>query len=150
MITSLSSMAWRIATTELLDNLHDLSGTSSAWFLAWARSLAWAWSLLLAAWWSPGAVGSARILRVRVSWAARSLSEARSSAASAAFVTPGSLVAWSGPPGRMWPALSGAWSAVRLLALLDFLADKLTVASRARFLAAVVAWATSLAARTFH
>jgi hypothetical protein len=68
-------------------------------------------------------------------------------------------VARSGP-GRMWPALSGAWSAVRLLALLDFLADKLTVASWARFLAAVVAWATflaavaawatSLAARTFH
>jgi hypothetical protein len=50
----------------------------------------------------------------------------------------------------MWPALSGAWSAMRLLALLDFLAHKLTVASWARFLAAVVAWATSLAARTFH
>ncbi len=147
MITSWSSMARRIATTELLDDLHDLSGTSSAWFLAWARSLAGARSLLIAAWWSPGAVRSARM--TRVSWAARSLSEARSSAASAAVVTPGSLVAWSGS-GRMWPALSGAWSAMRLLALLDFLADKLTVASRARFLAAVVAWATSLAARTFH
>jgi hypothetical protein len=39
---------------------------------------------------------------------------------------------------------------MRLLALLDFLAHKLTVASRARFLAAVVAWATSVAARTFY